>query len=230
MDNWANSDTSHKACASLLLISNHSCVCFYPRDRYFLWSERCCLTSKHSSLFFTAVLQREREREKERGQHDESELTLPCSCLTCSSFWATENTRFTLLSFYDVTEGTEGLSIRGEVCKHVGSCWVHSGRAQAMFFFFFTDRAHLASLLLLCPYTCRAHMAIVWNTDCIINIIHHLHNAYTHALAYRWPCRASGRIWRVVTKSSQCFGKSCILDHPCIWWWSWLAVSSWMRL
>ncbi len=31
--------------------------------------------------------------------------------------------------------------------------------------------------------------------------------------------------WRV-TKSSQCFGKSCILDHPCIWRWSWLAVSS----
>ncbi len=70
-------------------------------------------------------------------------------------------------------------------------------------------------------------MATVWNTDYIINITHHLRNAYSHALAYRWQLTMhSGRIWSVVTKSSQCFRKSCILDHPCIWWWSWLAVSS----
>ncbi len=110
-----------------------------------------------------------------------------------------------------------------EVCKPVGSR-LGSGRTWA----------HLASLLLLCPYTRRAHMATVWNTDYIINIIHRLRNrlrnAYTHTLAYRWQLTMQSIREKLehggVTKSSQCFGKSGILDHPCIWWWSWLAISS----
>ncbi len=60
-----------------------------------------------------------------------------------------------------------------EVCKPVGTRHAESIRAGLGTFCFFTDRAraHLASLLYLCPYrpTRRAHMT-VWNTDYIINI------------------------------------------------------------
>ncbi len=65
-------------------------------------------------------------------------------------------------------------------------------------FSFFTDRArsvtraHLVSLVLLCPNTCRPHMYCMkyCYNNYIINIIHRLcntqaRNAYTHALAYR---------------------------------------------
>ncbi len=40
-----------------------------------------------------------------------------------------------------------------------------------------------------------------------------------------WPCRASGRSWSG-NKSSQCFGKSCILAEFCLYWylWAWLSV------
>ncbi len=67
-------------------------------------------------------------------------------------------------------------------------------------------RAHLASLLLLCPNTCRPHMYCMkyCYNNYIINILHRLCNrlvcnAYTQALAYSdsWPCRASGRSWSV---------------------------------
>ncbi len=58
------------------------------------------------------------------------------------------------------------------------------GPGLGHFFFFYRSglgrtRAHLASLLYLCPYrpTRRAHMATVWNTDYIINITHRLSNA-----------------------------------------------------
>ncbi len=72
-------------------------------------------------------------------------------------------------------------------CLALQTRWVHSGRARVIYFFYRScsgrTQAHLASLLLLCSYTRRAHMATVWNTDYIINIIHRLRK---HALAYRW--------------------------------------------
>ncbi len=85
--------------------------------------------------------------------------------------------------------------------KPVGTRHAESIRAGFGTFFFLTDRAcigsdrsraHLASCLLLCPNMCTPHMYCMkyCYNNYIINIIHRLcnrqvHNAYTHALAYR---------------------------------------------
>ncbi len=103
---------------------------------------------------------------------------------------------------------------RGLQARQGPTHWVHSDRAQVFFLFLQiglgSDSAHLAYLLLLCPYTCSAHMATVWNTDYIINIIHRL-RIYSHINIQVIVDSASGRSWSLeITKSFQCFRKSGI--------------------
>ncbi len=111
-----------------------------------------------------------------------------------------------------------------EVCKSDGADKLSPfGPGSGVYTFFYRSdsswaRAHLASLLLLCPYKRRAHMATVWNTDYIINIIHRLHNTqriHAHISIQVTIDHAEHQgevgVWGA-TKSSQCFGKSDILD------------------
>ncbi len=75
----------------------------------------------------------------------------------------------------EITSQCHPLHPRGLQAWHAES--IRAGLGP--FFFFYRSgsgrtRAHLAYLLLLCPYTRRAHMATVWITDYIINITHRL--------------------------------------------------------
>ncbi len=111
-------------------------------------------------------------------------------------------------------------------CGAWGAVGCRGLQARFFFFFFFRlgsgrTRAHLASLLLLCLYARRVHMATVWNTDYIINITHRLRNTQLifacisiQVTVNQAEHQGEVGAWGV-TKSSQCFGKSCILDHPC---------------
>ncbi len=90
------------------------------------------------------------------------------------------------------------------------------------------------SPIILPKYTARHMYCMKYcYNNYIINIINRLcnrqvRNTYTHALAYRWQLTMQGEVGAGgrVTKSSQCFGKSCILAEFCLYWylWAWLSV------
>ncbi len=66
--------------------------------------------------------------------------------------------------------------LKVEVCKPVGSRWVHSRRARVIYFFYRSGSGSFSFSPFIVPCMRRAHMATVWNTDYIINITHRLCN------------------------------------------------------
>ncbi len=74
------------------------------------------------------------------------------------------------------------------------------------------------------------HICTVWNIVIIIilYIAYAIGNAYTHALAYRWQLTMQSIREKLerVNKSSQCFGKSCILEEFCLCWYLWALLSA----